>query len=63
MVIKKKLLRAPEVAKIMGLSLRAVYRLSESKKIPFVKWGKAIRYDLADVEAFINANKHYAYDD
>jgi excisionase family DNA binding protein len=51
------LLRATEVAKIMGISLRAVYRLTEKKKLPFVKWDRSVRFDAQDVENFIENNK------
>ena len=51
------LLRATEVAKIMGISLRAVYRLKDDRKLPYVRWNRSVRFDKDEVQKFIDANR------
>lgn len=54
------LLRATEVAKIMGISLRAVYRLKDDHKLPYVRWNRSVRFDKDEVQKFIDANRKEA---
>ena len=54
------LLRATEVAKIMGISLRAVYRLKDDHKLPYVQWNRSVRFDKDEVQKFIDANRKEA---
>ena len=52
---ERRLLTRPEVAKMLTLSLSAVEKM---KEIPMVKLGRrAVRYDSADVWAWIEAKK------
>ena len=51
------LLKATEVAEMMGISLRAVYRLKDTKKIPCIKWDRSVRFERADIENFIKNNR------
>ena len=51
------LLDAKQVAKMMGISLRAVYRLKDTKKIPCIKWDRSVRFERADIENFIKNNR------
>lgn len=54
------LLKATEVAKIMGISLRAVYRLKDDHKLPYVQWNRSVRFDKDEVQKFIDANRKEA---
>ena len=56
------LLRAEYVARIMIISVRAVYRLSESRKLPSIKWDRSVRFDPVDVAKFIEDNRREAID-
>lgn len=56
------LLRAEDVARIMSISVRAVYRLSESRKLPSIKWDRSVRFDPVDVAKFIEDNRREAID-
>ena len=52
-----------QAAKILALSERTLYTLRKMGKLPFVSVGaghSAIRYALADLEAFIAANRNSA---
>lgn len=56
------LLKPEEVARIMSISLRAVYRLAEARKIPCIKWDRSVRFDPTDVAKFIEENRRCAID-
>ena len=60
MAVQTMLLRATEVAKIMGISLRAVYRLKDDHKLPYVRWNSSVRFDKDEVQKFIDANRKEA---
>ncbi len=47
-----------QLASHFGLSLRTVDALTASGKLPYLKIGKAVRYDLAEVEAAMRARFH-----
>ena len=51
-----------DVARIMSISVRAVYRLSESRKLPCIKWDRSVRFDPVDVAKFIEDNRREAID-
>jgi excisionase family DNA binding protein len=46
-----------EAARMLGLGSRTVWELRARGRLPFIKVGSAIRYDVADLRAFINASK------
>ena len=50
----KKLLKAFEVAEILGCSLDRTYSLSREGIIPSVKIGKSVRFSAEELENFIN---------
>lgn len=56
------LLRAEDVARIMSISLRAVYHLAETRKLPSIKWDRSVRFDPMDVAKFISDNRREAID-
>lgn len=43
---------AQEVADLLGVSSRKVYELCQSGRLQGYRYGRAVRFDLADVEAF-----------
>lgn len=44
---------ALEVADLLGVNVRHVRRLVQEKRIPYVRWGHLLRFDLDEVEAWI----------
>jgi excisionase family DNA binding protein len=54
------LLTAEQVAAILSVSERYVWRLGRDGELPRVQLGKYVRFDPADVEAFIEARKESA---
>lgn len=49
----RRLLRVPEVAWLLGVSTKTVYRLLNKGELAGVRVGKALRVRPADVEAYI----------
>ena len=57
-----QLLNVKDVARIMSISTRAVYRLMETRKIPYIKWDRSVRIPAEEVAKFIADNRHEAID-
>ncbi len=62
--VKRRLLTDPETATYLGVSLSFLRqgrmegrRANRSPGPPFIKLGKAIRYDLQDLDAWLAANR------
>jgi helix-turn-helix protein len=51
------LLKPAEAAKTLAICERSLRTLKSSGQIPFVPIGGAIRYDVADLRAFIELKK------
>ena len=50
---RRPLLSIGEVAVRLGVSVRHVRRLVAERRIPFVKWGRLLRFDPAELEEWI----------
>jgi excisionase family DNA binding protein len=46
-----------EAAKALAISQRKLWGLTNDKLIPCVRIGRSVRYDPADIRAFIDAQK------
>ncbi|MFA5786962.1 MAG: helix-turn-helix domain-containing protein [Actinomycetota bacterium] len=55
--VEGRLLRAGDVAGRIGASKQAVYLLARENVLPSVRWGRSVRFDPADVEAFIREHR------
>ena len=42
------------VADRLGVQVRHVRRLVNERRIPFIKWGHLLRFDPAEIEAWVN---------
>lgn len=51
------LITAKEAAARLAISLRKLWSLTASGDLRCVRMGRAVRYDLRDLEAFIEKNK------
>ena len=51
-----RLLKASEVASILGLGLSTIYLLIRRNELPCIRFGRAVRVRTDDVEKFIEAN-------
>lgn len=57
MNIEPQLLRKPEAARFLSMPLSTLEKQTARKQIPHVKLGRAVRYDVADLRAWIEAKK------
>jgi excisionase family DNA binding protein len=58
MVGREGLLTVREAAQYLAVSVSTLYGWVWRRRIPFVKIGRALRFDPQDLAAFIEANKH-----
>lgn len=61
-MLQTHLLDVNDVARILSCSTRAVYRLTESRRLPCVKWGRSVRIHPEDLAKFINEHTIEAID-
>ncbi len=54
--MEKRLLSIVEAAAWLGLSQSYLYKLVESKKIPYIRFGRAIRFDIKQLEYWISGD-------
>lgn len=52
-----RLLTVRDAAKFLAVSVSTVYGWAWQRKLPFVKVGRALRFDRTDLEDFIRANR------
>lgn len=54
-----RLVNELDAAAMLGLSVKTLRRWRwEGRELPYVKLGGAVRYDLADIDAYIVAGRH-----
>src|SRR4051794_30071165 len=51
------LLDVAAVAEHLGVNVRHVRRLVFERRIPFIKWGRLVRFDPDDIAAWLDANR------
>jgi excisionase family DNA binding protein len=52
--IPEPLLDLPAVAKRLGVNERHVRRLVAERRIPYLKWGRLLRFDPVEIEAWLD---------
>jgi len=53
----KKLLNAPEVAQLLGISRSKAYGLMQRKELPVIQIDRCVRVRLEDLEDYILAHR------
>lgn len=48
------MLDLPAVARRLGVNERHVRRLVNERRIPFLKWGRLMRFDPVEIEAWLD---------
>ncbi|CAN5720396.1 hypothetical protein BH20ACT2_BH20ACT2_19960 [soil metagenome] len=48
------LIDLPALARRLGVNQRHIRRLVAERRIPFVKWGHLLRFDPAEVDAWVD---------
>ena len=54
-----QLLTIAEVADALGVDIRHVRRLVHERRIPYIKWGHLLRFDPADIAAWVDACRRH----
>jgi excisionase family DNA binding protein len=54
----RRLISISDVAETLGVDVRHVRRLVHERRIPYIKWGHLLRFDPAEIEAWIDRNRH-----
>jgi excisionase family DNA binding protein len=52
-----RLLTIAEVADALGVDVRHVRRLVHERRIPYVKWGHLLRFDVAEIAEWVDAHR------
>ncbi len=55
-----RLLNIRQASQLLSVSVSTLYGWVWQRRIPFVKVGRAVRFDAQDLERFIQANRHPA---
>ena len=55
-IVGKRLLNVKEAAQYLGLEVDTVYKKARLRELPFVKVGRALRFDVKALERFIEQN-------
>lgn len=53
----KKVYSAKEASAYLGISLSLICRMARERRIPSFRIGKLVKFDKADLEAWINEQK------
>jgi excisionase family DNA binding protein len=53
----RRLLTVKQAAQYLAVSISTLYGWVWQQRIPFVKLGRALRFDLAELEQFIDSNR------
>ena len=57
-MLKTDLLRPKDAARMLAISERHLWGLTQEGKIPACRLGRSVRYDRADLEGFVEASKN-----
>ncbi len=57
---ERRLVTVREAAQYLAVSVSTLYGWVWQRRIPFVKVGRSLRFDLADLEEFIEVNRTQA---
>ena len=52
------LMDLPALAARLGVNQRHVRRLVAERRIPFLKWGHLLRFDPAEIDAWLDRARH-----
>jgi len=51
------LIGSGELAQRLGVSDRHIRRLVRERRIPYVRWGRVLRFDPAEIDEWVEANR------
>jgi len=53
LIAEERLLKATDIARILGISRALAYRLLQQREIPVIKFNRTVRVRSADLQDFI----------
>ncbi len=53
---ERRLISIDDLATTLGVSVRHIRRLVSERRIPFHKWGRLLRFDVDEIERWIDAS-------
>jgi excisionase family DNA binding protein len=53
MAMEKRLLSVSEASELLGISESFLYKLAESKTIPHLRLGRAVRFDITQIDSWL----------
>ena len=56
------LLTVEEVGRQLGVNVRHVRRLVQDRRLPFIKWGRLLRFDPIDIQRFVEEHRRASED-
>jgi excisionase family DNA binding protein len=56
-ISQRRLVTVQEAARYLAVSVSTLYGWVWQRRVPFIKMGRALRFDLGDLEVFVEANK------
>ena len=51
--MEKRLLSVAEASRLLGMSESFLYKLAESKEIPHLRLGRAVRFDVSQIDTWL----------
>jgi len=55
--MEKRFVGVKEIAEYLGVSIHTIYYWTCLKKIPYVKMGKLLKFDLREIEGWIKERR------
>ena len=55
----RRLVSISEVADVLNVDVRHVRRLVHERRIPYIKWGHLLRFDLVEIAAWIDSHRNH----
>ena len=56
-IVEKRFLRIEELSEYMGTPVATLYTWTHQKKIPHLKMGRSVRFDLREIETWLNERR------
>lgn len=53
----RPLLTVEDVSSQLGVNVRHIRRLVQERRLPYIKWGRLLRFDPVDIEHFVEEHR------
>ena len=53
----QRYLSPQELAEYLGLSVQTIYEWTSQKKIPYIKLGRLVKFDITEIDVWIKSHK------